>query len=255
MITRILANRRDFWCAALVLAVSILSSAPAAAESSGLQYSVAADIVGKLGLKEAPATDVTRDRVTPREVELIFFGPIDHQFSGVVSAAAHFENGETFFEIHEAFVKSSKLIPRSRVQFGAFFLGVGRLNRIHRHDWPFISAPKVHEDFLDEEGVQDTGIEYSWLTPLPFYLDITLGVTSGFNFGHTHAAGTRPRTPTHYTRLATFLDSGENGGIELGVNYLGWRATDGERLRLYGLDGAAKWNEGKVLRWFIQTEV
>lgn len=238
-----------------VIVLALLPVAGFASEGSGLKHSIAADIVGKLGLKEAPVSDPTRDRITPREVELMFYAPIDHRFDGMVSGAAHFEAGEVYFELHEAYIKTSKLIPRSRVKLGSYFLGIGRLNRFHRHDWPFISAPKVHEDFLDEEGVQDTGLEYVWLTPLPFYLEVTLGMTSGFTFGHSHEAGSRPRTPTHYTRLGTYADLGDTGGIEIGLNYLGRKATDGEHMRLFGLDSTAKWKDGKVLRWLLQTEI
>ncbi len=185
----------------------------------------------------------------------MFYGAIDHRFDGMVSSAAHFEGGAVFFELHEAYIKTSKLIPRSRIKLGSYFLGIGRLNRFHRHDWPFISAPKSHENFLDAEGVQDTGLEYAWLLPIPFYLEWTLGFTSGFTFGHTHEAGSRPRMPTHYTRLGTYTDLSDESGIELGFNYLGRKATNGERLRLFGLDSTAKFMSGKTLRWLLQGEL
>lgn len=227
----------------------------AGSDGTGLQYSLAADIVGKLGLKEAPEVDAQRDRLTPREVELMFYGPIDHRFDGMISAAAHYEAGVVNFELHEAYVKSSKLLPRSRIKLGQYFLGVGRLNRIHRHDWPFISTPRVHEQFFDDEAAIDTGIEYGWLTPLPFYLDVVVGAGSGFAFGHTHSVGARPLIPTHYTRISTFSELGLSGGMEIGLNYLGRRAADNEKLVLVGLDNTMKWREGRVLRWLFQTEI
>ena len=126
--------------------------------------------------------------------------PIDQTFNGVLSFAAHREEGETVAEVHEAYLSTSNLIPRSTIRVGQFFLGVGRLNRFHRHEWSVIFAPHVQENFFGEEGALDSGVEYSWLAPLPFYLETTVGLTNGFTYGHAHNEGEKPRKPTHYAR-------------------------------------------------------
>src|SRR5690606_122720 len=97
-------------------------------------------------------------------------------------AAAHSEDGTYLFEVHEAYLKSSKLLNRVRMKLGQYFLGIGRLNRFHRHDWPFTLVPKVHSTFFDSngEGVVDTGVEVSWLIPASFFLEWTLGITNGW---------------------------------------------------------------------------
>src|SRR5690606_7614345 len=87
---------------------------------------------------------------------------------------------------------------------------------VHRHDWPFISAPKVHSEFFDQEGVADSGLEYSVLLPTPFFLDLTLGATNGWTYGHAHTEGTKPRQPNQYVRLATYTDLPAKGGMEVG---------------------------------------
>lgn len=241
-----------------LLLLFLFSAGSASAQNSdgsGLKYSLAGDLVGTLGAKHRDTAPATRDRLLGREAELLFYGPVDQTFDAQTSMAAHFENGETNFELHELYLGSSKLIPRSRFKLGKFFLGIGRLNHVHRHDWPFVSAPEVHEEFFDEEGAEDTGLEYGYLLPLPFYLDLTVGITSGFTFGHSHTAGQRPLRPTHYFRLGTYSDLGETGGMEFGLNYLGRTAGDRSQTHLAGLDLTAKWREGKVLRYLIQTEL
>lgn len=245
----------------LRIAVAILGSAlgparvaRAADPITGLQYSIAADVVGKLGAKHMPNPPADRDRLFAREAELVFYGPIDHKFDGLVSAAAHFETGQNFFEIHEAYVGSTKFLPRSRFKLGQYFLGVGRLNHVHRHDWPFTSAPRVHETFFASEAAIDSGLEYGYLPPLPFYLDLNVGVTSGHTFGHTHTAGKRPLTPTHYARLATYADLWDQAGMEIGLNYLGRKSDARLESRLYGFDFLAKAREGKTVRWLLQHE-
>jgi hypothetical protein len=229
---------------------AIFLSRGAAAElanGTGLQVSVAGDMVGTFG------SGVT-NRLDPREAEILFYAPTDYLFDGQMSAAAHNENGAFKFELHELFISSSKLIPRSRFRAGKFFLGVGRLNSFHRHDWPFISAPKVHASFFDDEAASDTGLEYSYLFPTPFYLDLTVGVTNGWTYGHADDLGTRPYFPTHYARLASFQSLFSDGGCQFALNYLGRKDGVGEMVSLMGIDATAKWKEGPLLKTLIQSE-
>ena len=233
---------------ALVLGCAL--PAFAGADGSGLQTSVAVDLLGKFG----SAGPGTANKLEVREAEVSFFAPIDSLFDGALSLAAHPEGGETVFELHEAYLQTTKLIPRSRIKVGQFFLGVGRLSQFHRHDWPFVSAPKVHREFFDEEAAIDAGLEYGYLLPLPFVLDLSVGVTSGWTFGHSHTEGAVPQTPTHYVRLMTYADLPDSGGVQAGLNYLGRKRNDGTRQQLLGLDATAKWQEGRRVRWLFQTE-
>jgi hypothetical protein len=213
----------------------------------GLQMSASADMLGQSAAK----------RFDVREAEISFFAPTDAWWQGTLTGAAHLENGLAGFELHEAYIGSSKLIPRVRGRAGLFFLGVGRLNRFHRHDWVFPSAPRVQSTFFDAEGAADTGAEMSWLLPLPVYLDWTVGMTNGWNFGHAHTQGEAPLVPTHYTRLATSIDLPGDGASELGLNYLGrvtGTQTASTAAYLIGLDWTAKWREGRRLAWLFQSE-
>lgn len=215
---------------------------------TGLQISAAGDILGSFGKG-------SKDKLIPREGEVLVFAPIDQLFDGVINLAAHDEAGKVFFEVHEMTIGSTKLIPRSRFRIGQLFLGIGRLNQFHRHDWPFTSAPKVQSDFLHEEGVNDTGIEYGYLFPTPFYLDLTVGVANGWIFGHAHSEGFKPKGPTHYARLATFNTLFWDGGMQTGLNYLGRTDSAGTKVTLLGVDHTAKWKENTILTFLLQSEV
>ncbi len=217
---------------------------------TGLQTSVAGDIAGRFG------KDAT-NRLDPREAEFMFYAPVDQTFDAQFNGAAHYEDGELHFELHELFVGSSKLIPRSRFKLGKYFLGVGRLNPIHRHDWPFTSAPKVQTEFFDRsgEGLNDTGVEYGYLLPTSFYLDLTLGVTNGWTYGHAHDEGAKPFFPVHYARLATYQKLSQTGGMQVGLNYLGRRDAGNIRYSLLGLDFVAKWREAQTLNFLLQSEL
>src|SRR3989338_6739695 len=139
----------------LILTMFSFSSEILAEDGSGLKVSAAVDIVGSVKTRKKSSGE---DRIDVREAELLLTGPIDHRFDGLLSLAAHRENGVARAEVHEAFISSSKLVPRSRIKVGQYFLGIGRLNRIHRHEWNFISAPEVHQRFFGSEGLLDTGL-------------------------------------------------------------------------------------------------
>lgn len=255
-------------------------SSTAVAQTPGLLQDIkiagAVDLVHPLSLEEQ---QTKINRLGVRSAEFTLFGAIDETFDGVLNFAGHSPlgfphehqpgNGDVHqegftFEIHEAYVGSSKLIPRSRFKTGKFLLGVGRVNQFHQHDWPFITAPRVQREFfntkesttVDAESASDTGFEFSTLLPLPFYLDLTLGVTNGYCWGHCHGEELRPATPVHYVRPATFISFGESGsGLLFALNYLGHKEGTGLKRTLIGMDATYKSREGKNLKWLIQSEI
>ena len=241
----------------LLLTLFFLSfRAPAAfalGENTGLKLNAVGDLTGQFGARDEAAYPTI---FTVREAELSVYGPLDHNFDGAAIFAAHRENGEPVFEVHELYLSSNKLLPQLRVKAGYFFLGVGRINSMHRHDWPFFNAPKYHATFFDEEAAADSGVEAAYLfSSLPVFTELTLGLTSGWTFGHSHDQGEKPLQPTHYARLGNFFPLGETGGLYTGLNYLGHvNRADGSR-QIYGLDLTAKWQEAGVTRWLLQSEI
>ena len=230
--------------------------------------------------------DLDKKHLYTREAEVSFSSSIDHWLEGTLTIAAHShghdhgdshshghdhghdhghghshsckshkkEVGVPSFEIHEAFFSSNKLFSGLSVRAGQFFLGVGRLNRIHRHDWPFISSPKVVEEYFGDEGILDSGLEMSYLAPLLFYLNITAGVTNGRTFGHSCGeTGEKPKVPTHYVRVGSFVDAEDALALSLGLSFLGNENSKGEDKKLFGFDATAK---GEVFghKYLVQTE-
>ena len=212
---------------------------------------MAGDFVYQQGLSEKSSAG---DKVLLRGAELMFFAPTDYLFDGLVSAAAHDESGVTVFEIHELVLSSSKLIPNTNFKVGQFFLGIGRLNRFHQHDWNFTYAPRIHRDLLDNEGVFDSGAEFTFNVPVDFSLELTAGLTSGFRFGHSHTAGSKPLSPTHYARISSFMPYSSTSGFQIGGSYLGRKDSQKNRMQLIGLDLTSKWREGKVVKLLLQSE-
>lgn len=236
-----------------------------AQETPLVDLSLAADMVYQQGLNDQSGAD---ENFQMRTVEFGASAPIDHQFNGYVLFAAHEEDGETTVEVHEAYVENAKLLPRTRLKIGQYFLGIGRLNRFHRHEWSFTRAPKAHRDFLAEEALFDTGVETKTLLSEDHLIELTLGVTTGYKFGHSESHGheeeeeeehgaEKPDAPTHYLRLSQFIENSESAasGAEWGLSYLGRTDAEGEKLHLAGLDFVKKVREGRRLSWLFQSEL
>lgn len=243
----------------LLLLMGVCPNLHAQVLYDGLSIFSAIDLVGDAGL-ENPKADTGRFRV--RSFELAAFGPVDPLFEGMLNIAGHDEAGQTEIELHEAFISSSQLLspisPGLRVKLGQFFLGVGRLNRYHSHDWPFTSPPKSHEQFFSDEAVIDTGAELSKTVDLGsdnWSLDLTFGLTNGWNYGHSHTSGRRPLAGTHYIRAAFFHDHQDGRGLMLGLNYLGRTDADSVQNQLSGFDLVFKNRVGKVLKSNLQAEI
>ena len=230
-----------------------------AADQGGLKTSVAVDLVGSFpfGEETAAVQYQSKESFKLRSAEFMFYAPIDPRFDGVLSFAAHPEGSQAYGEpeVHEAYLASTKIIDSLRFKVGQFFLGIGRINQIHQHDWPFITPTVMQRElFASDEGIIDTGVEVAALMPLPFYLDVTLGVTNGRDFGHSHVEDDVPRTPTHYSRVVTFTDA-IGLPTQIGLNYVGRTSAIGEMMKLYGIDITGKIRVLGHMSWLVQAEL
>lgn len=231
------------------LAFTPLAHAQTAPLVQNLNFSAALDAVAPIDFD-----DSSNNQLQIRSAELMMYGAVDTYFDAVINFAAHNEDGEYKAELHEGYIGSSKLFDGFRFKAGTYFLGVGRLNQFHQHDWPFISAPRVQREFFAEEGIHDTGLEMSYLLPLDSYWDITVGVTDGYQWGED-SPREKPRVPVHYIHPVTFIDLGADRGLQIGANYLGRTDYTGLQTKLTGLDFVYKQKEGKFNRWFFQSEI
>lgn len=236
----------------LIFFLLSMMCAPAFAQNilQNIQTAAALDVTAPMSSESSE-----NNKLDIRSAELVFFGPLDPTFDATLNFAAHNEEGEFKAEVHEAFISSSKLIPQSRIKAGKFFLGVGRLNQFHQHDWAFVSAPRVQREFFDSEGIADSGVEFSTLLPTDSFWDITVGVTNGYTYGHTHDEGKKPQVPTHYIHPVNFIDFGDAGALQWGLNYLGRTDAFAEKTQLYGLDFVFKKTSGKTLDFLFQSEI
>lgn len=245
-----------------LISLILITTSSFAADNGGINISGAADMIYEQGLNKS---STAKEKLEMRSAELTLYSPIDHNFNGVISLTSHNHEGENNFELHELYVENTTLIPRSTIKVGKFFLGLGRLNRFHRHDWYFTNTPLVNNSFFAEEAAFDSGAEYNYLLPTETILNLTLGVTIGDDFSHEHdheeeeeghnEENEKAKYPTHYLRLSHFKEFSTTKGMETGFNILRKKNAHGEEQTLLGLDYLLKNRVGKRNEFILQSEI
>jgi hypothetical protein len=97
-----------------------------------------------------------------RHLELHLSAEVDPYFRGWAVAAVSEHNAE----IEEAVIQTIALPGGLQLQGGKFFSNFGRINAIHAHAWDFVDRPLIFELTLGDHGLNDKGIQASWLAPL-----------------------------------------------------------------------------------------
>ncbi|MFH1230781.1 MAG: hypothetical protein V1709_04715 [Planctomycetota bacterium] len=104
--------------------------------------------------------------INPRESELVLSSIIDPYFSGYLIASMQNEGAG----IEEAVIQTTDLPYGFEVKAGKLFSNFGRMNSQHSHVWDFIDRPLIYQLTLGEEGLNDTGVQVSYLAPTFYYL-------------------------------------------------------------------------------------
>lgn len=131
---------------------------------------------------------------TVQNVELSFMGAIDPYFTGEAHLIYFIDpaEGESEFELEEAFLTTQKLPYGLQLEAGYFFTEFGRINPQHPHQWNWQDQPIINTRLFGPDGMRQAGFRLGWLTPLPWF--------SEFHFGMQNANG---------ETMASFLANGE----------------------------------------------
>jgi hypothetical protein len=209
---------------------------------------IAADVIGNLASNRVDRADAgtffgRENRFFPREVELNLFGQIDPYARGqvIIEAAEEFEDGER--ELHlglaEANLTLLALPFGTQAKLGLLRNRFGLLNQFHTHDFPQPDRPNVLVRFFGEEGLNESGLEFTWVPPLPFYLELLAGVFNGDNedaFGRGSL-----RDPLLTGRLRTFFELGDHSGLQLGASVARGSTEEHLRQTFVGVDAKYKY--------------
>lgn len=166
------------------------------------------------------------------ESELVLSATVDPYFDARFIAA--FDGHEA--EVEEAWLQTRMLPQGLRLTAGKFLSGIGYQNAQHPHAWDFDDQALPYTALLGDHGLNDAGVQLTWLAPAPFYLLLGAEALQGNEqerFGAlvaeedgltvlTPAAGGFP-APTSGPRLLTAFakaapDLGDDHALQLGVS-------------------------------------
>lgn len=182
------------------------------------EIGVLADIVGQLS--ESSADGEGNDKLSAREMELVFGHPIDpYSRLDVTASFSDFEAAN----LEEAYITHWGLPWEIRGRVGRLKPKIGKAVAIHRDSLDTVDEPLVVSSYLGTEGLSRTGLELSGFLPLPWTAvvhELTAGVMEGgIGEGGTLFGSTR-RRPSFYAHLKNFWDISEASNLELGATYL-----------------------------------
>ena len=135
-----------------------------------------------LDLLQAGEHDPRQRGFTFQQAELSLMGAVD-PYLGAEAHLIYFldAEGESRFEIEEAFA-TSRMLPFGaerlgfQLEAGQFFSEFGRINPQHPHQWDWQDQPLLNSRFFGGDGMRQTGVQLSWLSPLPWFSELRVGM-------------------------------------------------------------------------------
>jgi hypothetical protein len=109
------------------------------------------------------------------------FQQLELSIGSVVDPYFRFDGNIVFsqfgVEIEEAYVTTLDLPASLQARAGQFLTRFGRLNNTHPHAWEYADQPFVLSRVFGGEGNRGLGLELSWLSPLPWYVELVGSAT------------------------------------------------------------------------------
>lgn len=195
-----------------------------------------------------------------QEMELVFAAMVDkYLWANLVLSLPEVDS----IEVEESYVDvvvTNKLSLRA----GKFFQFFGRHNRLHTHQFPFIDAPLVNEEIfgkngLTEPALNETGVSFNVLAPVPWFWEWNLVVLQGNNEALLNAPLNDDLAYLVNTR--NLWDWSENTTVELGSSFLYGKNNIGgpnSSSRAAGGSLQVRWTPATRLRYqtlIWQTEI
>ncbi len=114
-----------------------------------------------------------------REAEITFSAAVDNYLDAMVVLAG----SSNEFEVEEAYITTRSLPAGLQVKAGKFLSDIGYMNKQHPHDWDFFDRPLVNEYLFGDHGLQETGVQLSWVPESETYTRFGLEVLQGETYG------------------------------------------------------------------------
>ncbi len=153
-------------------------------------------------------------------------------------------------EVEEAYGTTLDLPLGLQARFGQMLSRFGRTNATHPHAWDFVDQPFALGRLFGSEGNRGLGPELSWLTPLPWYVELVGFVTeaTGADTARSFYGATDHRVSSlgdllSVAAIKQFFPLGDDLSLFFGLSgAFGPNATGpGKRSEIYGVDAYLKY--------------
>lgn len=146
-----------------------------------------------------------------QQIEVGFEGAIEPYISLEAFAVFTLEG----VELEEAFFKTLSLPAGLQLEGGLMFTEFGVHNTLHPHEWLWLDQPVIASRLLGGEGTRGLGLRLGWLTPLPWFSEVHVGVqmaddesmVSFLGEGHVHEGEGSEESPGGFARNERDLES------------------------------------------------
>ena len=112
-----------------------------------------------------------------RETEIAFSASVDAYFD----VQALFAVSEEGIEAEEVFFQTRRLPWGLQLKGGKFLSGIGYANAHHPHQWDFVDQNLAYELLLGGHGLNEKGLQLTWVPRLPFYMKVGAELLQGEN--------------------------------------------------------------------------
>ncbi|MET0401839.1 MAG: zinc-regulated TonB-dependent outer membrane receptor [Cystobacter sp.] len=143
----------------------------------GLELSFILDVAGAAFTAREPlqagAHDPTANGFNLQQLEMSVNTAVDpyFRFTGNIVFS------QFGVEVEEAYAATTALPANLQLRAGQFLTLFGRINPTHPHSWDFVDQPFAVGRIFGGEGNRGLGVEASWLSPLPWYLELIGSIT------------------------------------------------------------------------------
>jgi hypothetical protein len=167
--------------------------------------------------------------------------------------------GDGTVDPEEVWARSTN-IPGIQLKLGKIRGTFGKHGLLHTHAFPFIQAPIVMANTIGNEGFKDAGAEVSWLTPLPWFSELTGGVYEATPLDGDHPldfGSTRHDNVPYLGHFKNQFDLNDATTLELGQSVLSGRGSDGNPHSAFGADVTIRNVPAKNSNrrgWILQSE-
>ena len=184
---------------------------------------------------------------TLHETEISFQSVVDPYARAdfFVSLSRNPQTGSFGIDVEEGYLTTLSLPAHLQLKAGKFRQMLGRINPIHPHALPFVDLPNAYVRFFGEEGMNDEGLQLSWLLPNhTFFQELTVELTDGPRESPSFMRSSKDNY-LGLAHLKNFWDLTANATLEFGLTGISGPNASDKITSIAAADLTYKWKPVK----------